>query len=134
MSACVGNYFRLASLEKLRNVEIVVKSLRTWGGGLLWAALQPVPTFCCLAELRPAHRSLGTGITSPASGHTITSPLPQRGLQNPNTRPNSNRSQCCASLRVNPSFPCLSTARQHTSSPESIDFMFFFPTPPLLHP
>lgn len=93
---------------------------------LLWAALQPVSTFCCLVLQRPACQQTPV-LGSPHRDHILCKqvqdwPSAQTGLNNPNTCPKG-----CASLRVSLSSPCLSTAHWHTAvKPRNCGFYVFF--------
>lgn len=127
MTACVGNYFRLASLPLLRKI--------TECGNYCKASpdlehFLPVTSACsgqcfslrlhfaawlCTVPLPDRHQSLGR-LHQDHSLHKQVHdwPLAQTGLHNPNTCPKGNRSLCCASLKVNLSSPCLSTVHWHT--------------------
>lgn len=105
-----------------------LSGLRTSSAGsrhLLWAALQPVSTFCCRVVQRPARQQAPVLHQDHILRKQVQDwPSAQTGLHNPNTCPKG-----CASLGVSLSSPCPSTAHWHTAAkPRKCGFYgFFFP-------
>lgn len=142
MTACVGNYFRLASLPLLRKITEcgnyckaspdLEHFLPVTGAcsGQCFSLRLHFAAWLCTVPLADRHQSLGR-LHQDHSLHKQVHdwPLAQTGLNSPNNCPKGNRSLCCASLEVNLSSPCPSTVHRHTpAKPRKHWFYgFFFP-------
>lgn len=127
MTACVGNYFRLASLPLLRKITEcgnyckaspdLEHFLPVTGAcsGQCFSLRLHFAAWLCTVPLADRHQSLGR-LHQDHSLHKQVHdwPLAQTGLNSPDNCPKGNRSLCCASLEVNLSSPCPSTVHRHT--------------------